>query len=172
MSLHLSLQEKLQQAMLREKELQHRFEELNDFIENASFPLQAVNGSGIVIWANQAYLDMLGYTKAEYINTHVSGYYAEAETTEIIMRRLLAKEVLKNFFVRMKHKSGAIKHMLINTSAYWKNGEIDHTRCFVCEVTDIKEECDRKDTRIAELEREIKALKEQSGNNGGAQAAV
>jgi two-component system sensor histidine kinase VicK len=45
------------------KELTSRLAELTDFVENAALPLHWVNGEGIIIWANQAELDSLGYIK-------------------------------------------------------------------------------------------------------------
>lgn len=159
---HRSLQEKLERAEAREKELQHKVEELSDFVENASLPMQAVNGSGIVVWVNQAYLDMLGYTRGEYLNKHVSHFYDDPEATEEIQRRLLNKETLRNFYARLRRRNGEVCHVLIDSNACWKNGEFMHTRCFVRDVTEIKLECDRKAERIAALEQELAALKNQA----------
>lgn len=156
-----TLQEQLEQAEARERELQHKLDELTDFVENASLPLQAANGSGIIIWVNQAYLDMLGYLRDECLNKHIGNFFADADTGEDILHRLLNREILRNFYARMKHRDGSIRHVLINSSLYQKHGELLQTRCFVQDVTDIQLADDRKDKRIAELEEQNRSLCEQ-----------
>src|SRR5439155_10906887 len=50
-----------------EKELQLKTRELEDYVDNAAIGLHWVDGNGIINWANKAELNMLGYTKEEYI---------------------------------------------------------------------------------------------------------
>jgi CheY-like chemotaxis protein len=48
-------------------DLRRRELELVDFIENAPIGLHWVDADGVILWANQAELDLLGYTREEYI---------------------------------------------------------------------------------------------------------
>ena len=46
--------------------------ELADFFENAAIPLHAAGPDGIILRANQAELDMLGYSRDEYVGRHIA----------------------------------------------------------------------------------------------------
>src|SRR5690348_682477 len=43
---------------------------LRDFVETASIGLHWVSADGTVLWVNQAELDLLGYTREEYLGRH------------------------------------------------------------------------------------------------------
>jgi PAS domain S-box-containing protein len=133
-----SLKKRIEELEASEKALAKQLHELKDFVENASLPLHWVNGSGIVIWVNQAELDLLGYDKEEYLNQHISKFHADKEVIEDILNRLINKETLLNYPARLLCKDGSIKHVLINSNVYWENNQFVHTRCFTRDITDIK----------------------------------
>ncbi|MCU1276376.1 MAG: multi-sensor signal transduction histidine kinase, partial [Bryobacterales bacterium] len=56
-------------AAVRERE-----QDLIDFVENASLALHWVGADGRILWANQAELDLLGYTREEYIGRHIAEF--------------------------------------------------------------------------------------------------
>jgi two-component system, OmpR family, sensor histidine kinase VicK len=132
-------------------ELQSKVDDLNDFIENASIPLHWVNGSGIIIWANQAELDLLGYTKEEYIGKHVSHFHADRETIEDILTRLTKKQTLKNYPARLKCKNGEVRSVLINSNVRWDGDKFVHTRCFTRDISDLKLSEQKKVETVNEL---------------------
>lgn len=144
---------KLSEMESANEELRVRIEELTDFIENASIPLHWVNGNGIIIWANQAELNLLGYTKEEYLHKHISNFHADQQVIEDILTRLMKKETLKNYPARLRCKSGNIKDVLINSNVYWKDGEFIHTRCFTMDITELKSENDKLKRRTSEKEK-------------------
>jgi PAS domain S-box-containing protein len=135
----------------REHELTLRVTELRDFIENASMPLHWVNGSGVVVWANQAEMDLLGYPREEYLNQHISKFHADKHVIEDILSRLVNKETLLNYPARLVCRNGAIKHVLINSNAYWKGEQFVHTRCFTRDITALKAEDEKKSELISQL---------------------
>lgn len=118
------------------RELKERTEELDDFIENAALAMNWVNGSGIIIWANQFELDLLGYSREEYIGRHIANFHADQEVVADILQRLINKETLINYPARLLTKKGAIKRVLINSNVFWRNGDFVHTRCFTRELVD------------------------------------
>ena len=118
--------------------LQGRITELNDFIENGSLPLHRVDANGIVVWANQAELDTLGYTREEYIGQPIATFHADEHIIKDILARLTNNEILLNYEARLVRKDGAIRHVLINSSVYRDNDEFIHTRCFTRDITDRK----------------------------------
>ncbi len=145
------LKMQLIESRKREKNLEVRVEELSDFIENAALPLHWVNGSGVIIWANQVELDFLGYTKEEYVGKHISNFHADKEVIENILSRLINKETLKNYPAKLKAKSGEIKPVLINSNVLWEGDKFIHTRCFTRDISDLIQEDERKNELIDEL---------------------
>lgn len=135
-----SKEELLKKVVQYEKEkteLESRVEELNDFIENASMPLHWVDGNGIILWANKAELDSLGFTKEEYIGFPISRFHADQNVIQDILTRLTNNETLHNYPARLKCKDGSVRHVLINSNVLWKDGEFIHTRCFTRDITDL-----------------------------------
>jgi two-component system sensor histidine kinase VicK len=131
-------------------ELEFRVEELNDFIENASMPLHWVDGNGIILWANKAELDSLGFTKEEYIGFPISQFHADQHVIQDILTRLTNNETLHNYPARLKCKDGSIRHVLINSNVLWKDGEFIHTRCFTRDITDLKN-AEEKGAKLAAI---------------------
>jgi len=139
-----------------------RLEDLTDFIENAPMAMHWINGSGIIIWANQAELDMLGYTKEQYLNKHISNFHLDRDVIDTIMKRLIAKDTLKDYPARLLCRNGDLKYVLINSNVRWNNGEFIHTRCFTKDITDIVKEKEKMLQHIRDLESQI-ALQKNSG---------
>lgn len=129
--------QKILQYEIEKAGLESRIEELNDFIENASVPLHWVDGNGIILWANKAELDSLGFTKEEYIGFPISQFHADQHVIQDILTRLTSNETLNNYPARLKCKDGSVKHVLINSNVLWKDGKFIHTRCFTRDITDL-----------------------------------
>jgi two-component system, OmpR family, sensor histidine kinase VicK len=166
----IDLRKKQHEFSLLEQSLRKEVKVLRDFIENASVALHWVNGSGIIIWVNQAELDLLGYEKEEFLNQHISKFHADKEVVEDILSRLINKETLINYPARLLCKDGTIKDVLINSNVYWEDGKFVHTRCFTRDITGLKANDRAKDAQITELqqrldqlERENSLLKKEAG---------
>src|SRR5689334_7445928 len=92
---------RLEQELASAREYQ---QELVDFIENAALPLHWVGPDGRILWANQAELDLLGYTSEEYIGHHIAEFHADQAAIDDILGRLKHKETLRNYEARLRHK--------------------------------------------------------------------
>jgi PAS domain S-box-containing protein len=121
-----------------EEELRRRTEELTDFFENATVGLHWVGPDGTILWANQAELDLLGYTQSEYIGRNISDFHVDPEVIGDILCRLTNKEALHSYEARLRCKDGSIRHVLISSNVYWKDGQFIHTRCFTRDISDRK----------------------------------
>jgi two-component system sensor histidine kinase VicK len=153
------LEKTLQKPNSIEEELKLKLAELTDFVENAALPLHWVNAEGVITWANQAELDLLGYTKEEYIGYPISDFHADKETIDDILHRLIENETLTNYSARLKCKTGSIKNVLINSNVLRQNGEFIHTRCFTRDVTDIIRDQERKAVLLSQLEESEQRLR-------------
>ena len=118
-----------------ELELRRSERELTDFFENAAIPLHAAGPDGIILRANQAELDMLGYSRDEYVGHHVAEFHVDREAIENILARLARGEVMHNYEARLRCKDGSIKDVLVTSSVQWEDGKFIHTRCFTRDIT-------------------------------------
>ncbi|MDQ0638715.1 PAS domain S-box-containing protein [Pedobacter sp. W3I1] len=150
------LKEKLAHYEKENEDLKLKVEELTDFFENASMPLHWVDGEGIIIWANQAELDALGYAKEEYIGFPISNFHADQEVIQDILTRLTNNETLLDYSAKLQCKDGSIKHVLINSNVLRKNGKFVHTRCFTRDITEKIREDQRKSDFVSLVSHELK----------------
>jgi PAS domain-containing protein len=60
-----------------EEALRRSEQELADFFENATVGLHWVGPDGTILRVNQAELDLLGYTREEYIGHHIAEFHAD-----------------------------------------------------------------------------------------------
>jgi PAS domain S-box-containing protein len=122
-----------QKRAMIEIERSHKL--LNDFVENATEGLHWVGADGTIIWANKAELNLLGYSRDEYIGHNISEFYVEENVINDILLRLKNNEELESYEARLRCKDGSIRHVIINSNVYCENGEFIHTRCFTRDIT-------------------------------------
>ena len=117
-------------------ELDRRRRDLEDFFENSVVGLHWVGSDGTILQANKAELDLLGYTREEYIGRQIADFHADEEAIDDILSRLTRGEALDKYPARLRAKDGSLKHVMISSSAQFKEGRFVHTRCFTLDVTD------------------------------------
>jgi PAS domain S-box-containing protein len=122
-----------------EAETKRKNEDLEDFFENSAVGLHIVSGEGIILRANKAELDLLGYAEAEYVGQHVAQFHADAPAIGEILKRLSCGEKLDRYPARLRAKDGSVKHVLITSNARFQDGSFVNTRCFTTDVTDLHE---------------------------------
>jgi PAS domain S-box-containing protein len=158
---NVRLQQEIQERQQAETELQRSQQQLTDFVENATIGMHWVAADGQILWANQAELDLLGYTREEYISHPIAEFHAESEVIDDILCRLTNNEILQSYPARLRAKDGSIRDVLINSNVYWENGEFIHTRCFTRDVTNqVNAEQDRQRTE-GELRETLRSLEFQ-----------
>lgn len=118
-----------------EDDLRRSEEELAEFFENATIGLHWVGPDGRVLRVNRAELEMLGYTREEYLGHHIAEFHADAHVICDILEKLRAGEKLTEHPARLRCKDGSIKHVLIDSSVRWKDDQFIHTRCFTRDIT-------------------------------------
>jgi PAS domain S-box-containing protein len=113
-----------------------RSDELDDFFENPTIGMHWVGPDGLILRANRAELEMLGYDHDEYVGRHVAEFHADSEAIRDMLDRLKAGEHLHEHPARLRCKDGSIKDVLIDSSALFRDGRFVHTRCFTRDVTE------------------------------------
>src|SRR5687767_14032300 len=93
-----------------EELVSHGPRELADFLAHAAVGLHWVGPDGTILWANQAELDLLGYTREEYIGHPIAAFHSDPDVIAVILARLGRHETLHDYEARLCGKDGAIKH--------------------------------------------------------------
>lgn len=141
-----------------EQELRQSEAELADFFENATVGLHWIGADGIILRANRAELDMLGYNKDEYVGQPIADFHADEDVICDILHRLQTGEKLNEYPARLRCKNGVIKDVLIDSSVLWNNGKFVHTRCFTRDITERK----RAEEALQESEERFRGIFNQT----------
>jgi PAS domain S-box-containing protein len=132
----LALRQSLRELRAKEEQLRHSEEQLRDFFENGTVALHRVGADGQVLWANRAELDLLGYAAEEYVGRPIADFHVDQEVIADILARLTRGENLQDYEARLRGKDGTTKHVLINSSGYFRDGRFVHSRCFTRDITE------------------------------------
>jgi PAS domain S-box-containing protein len=118
-----------------EEALRQSEADLSDFFEKATVGLHWVGPDGNILRVNQEELEMLGYSREEYIGHHIAEFHVDQAAIADILRRLAAGERLQDYPAQMRAKDGSILDVLIDSSVMWDNGRFVHSRSFTRDVT-------------------------------------
>ena len=121
-----------------EEAFQKTEQELRDFVENATVGMHWVAADGIILWANQNELQLLGYAREEFIGHNIAEFHADQQVIQDILERLTRDETLGDYEARLRCKDGSTRDVLISSNVLWKNGKFVHTRCFTRDITERK----------------------------------
>jgi len=123
-------------------------------VENAAVALHWVAEDGTILWANDAELKLLGYSREEYVGHSIVEFHVDESVIQDILRRLKGKEELHRKEVRLRCRDGSTRHVLISSSAYGEDKRFVHTRCVTLDITEEK--------RVSELQNRLAAIVESS----------
>jgi PAS domain S-box-containing protein len=134
--------------------------ELVDFFQNAPIALHWLSGEGIVLWANQTELDVLGYTAEEYIGQPIMNFCPdEQELVLEIFKTLGSGNTIRDVPVRFRTKDGRIVNLLIDSNVKYDDaGNFSHTRCFIRDDTGRKIREARAALLLEETKRSLEML--------------
>jgi PAS domain S-box-containing protein len=151
---HFGIQRDITNRKHAEEELRQSQQNLTDFVENAIVCLHWVASDGTIVWANQAELDLLGYTREEYIGHSITEFHANQTAIEDILQRLLSNQPVQGYETDLRCKDGSIRHVLIDSNSSWKNDQFVRTRCFTRDITDRK----RAEAALRQSEQKFRAI--------------
>jgi len=147
--------------LLQRLDRKHTEEELADFFENAPVGFHWVGADGYILWANKVELDLLGYSRDEFVGHHASEFHVEQQVLEDIFRRLSSGENVHNYEVQLRGKDGSTKIVLLDSNADWEGGKFLYTRCFTRDITERKRaEALRREADITKRKQVEEALHE------------
>jgi len=105
--------------------------EMADHLDNGVVGLHWVAADGIILWANRADYEPLGYTLEEWVGHHAAEFHADHDALGDMFQRLSKGETIYNYPARVRHKNGSLQNVLISSSVLFDDtGNFVHTRCF------------------------------------------
>jgi PAS domain S-box-containing protein len=128
--------------------------DFRDFAETATIALHWLGPDGTLLWANQAELDMLGYTREEYFGHHVAEFHVNEAVIADIIARLSRGETLREQKAGLRCKDGSIRRVIIDSSVLFEQGRFVHTRCITRDLNDRRQ----AEARFGENERRFREM--------------
>ena len=150
------LRETLAARRRAEEALRRSEDELQDFLENATQGIHWVGPDGMILWANKAELELLGYAREEYVGRHVADFHADRHVIEDMLARLARGETLTGYEARLRCKDGSVRDVVVNSNVLWRDGRFVHTRCFTHDITELKRAAAERE-QLLERERQARA---------------
>jgi PAS domain S-box-containing protein len=119
------------------EELAASEERLRDFIDSASDLIQSSNPEGRMIYANNSFLDTLGYTREEVIGQSSEMFIApeEIEHCRELFRRIMAGETITDIETVYLRKDGRRVNVVGSSNSRVENGRPVATRTILHDVT-------------------------------------
>lgn len=154
----LALRHALRELRHKEEQLRESEQQFRDFVENAAVGLHQIGPDGTILWANRAELELLGYTREEYIGRRISDIHADRGAINDILARLGRGEEVHDYEARLVAKDGSTRHVLISSNTHTHNGRFINTRCFMRDITQRKQAEEALRAREAQLQSTIDAL--------------
>ena len=134
-----------------EQKIAERVEdELKQCLDNAAEGLHWVGPDGTILWANQTELNLLGYSREEYIGHNITEFHVDPPVIEDILARLTRGDTLLNYDARLRRKDGSVRYVQINSNVLWRDNQFLHTRCFTRDITD-RRAADELALRLADI---------------------
>jgi PAS domain S-box-containing protein len=127
---------------------------ISDFMQNALIGIHWVDKDGIVVWANRAELEMLGYAPAEYIGQALHDFHVDRTAAGCAFQELLDDEPVVGFEAQMIRKDGSICEVSIDANALFKDGKFIHARCFTRDISEQKQ----SEANLRQNERKFRAI--------------
>ena len=109
---------------------------LSNFFNQAPIGLVWLSASGTILRANQAQLDMVGRAAAEYVGHSFMEFCPEESHGRELLKRLAAREIVRNLRMTRRRKDGSILHVLVDANSSWNGKKFEYSSVFVRDITD------------------------------------
>lgn len=109
-------------------------DDLSDFFK-IPVGIHWVGPDGTILRVNQSELDLLGYSREEFIGRNIADIHVDKEEAEKILQKVKSGSELQNYETKLRSKDGSVHKIVMNSDVYKDNGNFIHTRFFIREIT-------------------------------------
>jgi PAS domain S-box-containing protein len=120
---------------LAEESLAERERDLADFFDNAPVGLHWIGPDGRILRVNQAELELLGYSRDEFVGRHVTEFHEDPGIARTMLRQMHNGEDFQNVEVRLRARDGSLRHVEVSANAFRQANRVVRTRCIMRDVT-------------------------------------
>ena len=140
------------------QELENSRAQLGEFFDNAPFGLNRISPEGKIIEANSDCLEIFGETNAEFIGKPFESFFKDPEQIQNAFDGILSGNDIENLDLELNSGAQHEKVIRLNANAHWDGDQIDHIRCFIQDITILKQiEMARFDKERAERANQAKS---------------
>ncbi|HEY2850264.1 MAG TPA: EAL domain-containing protein [Gemmatimonadaceae bacterium] len=112
--------------------------ELEEFFESAPVGMTWTSPDGTILRANHAELEMLGYTRDEYVGRNIASVHTNPEVITEILQRLIHGSAVKSVEAELRDANGAPRHVLISANALFEGDHAHTMRIITRDITEHK----------------------------------
>ena len=103
--------------------------DFRDFFDNGPVALHVVGSDGTILHANKAELHLLGYSREDYVGSHIADFHVDQDIVDGILERLGRGESVEAVPARLRAHDGSIKSVEVTSSPHLLDGKFAHSRC-------------------------------------------
>jgi len=130
------LRDRLDALARARHQLDHRNSQLRLCLETAALGLHWVRRDGIITWANDAIVALLGYPLDRYVGRHMGEFFDDRAQADAVVERLARRERIHQHPAVLRAADGSLRHVLIDSSAQHEDRRFVHTQCFIVDITE------------------------------------
>jgi PAS domain S-box-containing protein len=126
-----------------EESLRRSEHNLAGFFNQSPIGLVWLSAGGVILRANQAQLDMLGYAGEDYVGHSFTEFCGEPSRGRELLERLADKKTVRNFRMARRCKDGTIRHVLVDAVSFladaapsWSDHQPHYSALFLRDITD------------------------------------
>lgn len=119
-------------------------------LDSLAIPMYIIDAHGIIQHANQAELDLLGYSRDEFIGRHIADFHVDKASAADMLNRLVRGEALQDHESELRRRDGRICTVLITSGAQDTDGASEYIQCFTQDIS-ARREAETRDARLAAI---------------------
>lgn len=110
--------------------------ETAETLENAAEGIHQVSPEGVILWANRAQVQFLGYERHEFVGRPIAEFHFDRVGMEAALESLRRGEAVPERAVEMRCKDGSAKPVLARYLACLRDGKLASIRGYLRDLTD------------------------------------
>lgn len=102
--------------------------------------IQYLDENGLILRANAAQLQLLGYPKSQYVASHITDYFTDLQAAADFFSLLKSQKNIQNHEVKLRRIDGSIRIALIEAQRQSGTGRKKELICFCRDITKLRQQ--------------------------------